>query len=672
MTGGVGVPPPAEPARDVPPRGDPAPARDLSAPDAVADSVSVLPLHGEGPPLLLISLTALSLGLLQLLLHIVESPVNPDEVEYFRATRWIADGLVPYRDFWEHHPPLHWYLLAWIAPFTREASFESFVAMRLAQLPLLLSTLAVFFGLLRAAGIRLAASVLAAALLLASTNRSLVEIRLDASANLFLLLGLLLVERARRGSADVGTARAGDSSRLAPCGTSTRRTTAFLAGVSLALAGLSSQRAAPLALAVLVFAAFDLGTGRPRLSRDGLLAGAGALATGVAAAALLATGGALGAAWEQGVRLNALYERLDLPRQGTTAFELASQLLQRPSAVAVVLLAAAGIFVVARKERPLLGFMARVAALAVVAAGLLAAIRSPFPYQFQFLLWLLAALSALALDRLLRIGPRAATATSLAVLTLSLASLSLQRTRTNWNVRTETVSHQDHILRSVDRLTPSGAVVLEGCGFAVNRLPAGEEWFLPSLVRDLADAGSLERLTAAELVRRRPALVVMDSRLVAYVLRDPPLAGWVARHYLPLERFLWIPAPNDVLPAGGSATWTILRDGAYRIVERPPVDGDPWRTAPFAFPFQRPRSATSYRQALSRTVHPRSGAIRLTVDGAERASDTRGLVGMKAGETLVAENPSGKPIELLVVPAFVPALFQSPYPLAWIEPGLEF
>jgi hypothetical protein len=628
--------------------------------------------HGDGPPLLLISVAALTPGLLQLLLHVVESPVNPDEVEYFRATRWIADGLVPYRDFWEHHPPLHWYLLAWIAPFTREASFESFVAMRLAQLPLLLATLAVFLALLRAAGIRLAASVLAAALLLASTNRSLVEIRLDASANLFLLLGILLVERARRGNTSAGISTGGDSAQLALRRTSARRTVAVVAGVSLALAGLSSQRAAPLALAILVLASVDLGAGRTRVSPDGLLAGAGALATGAAAAALLAASGTLGAAWEQGVRLNALYERLDLPRQGTTALELAGQLLLRPSAVAMVVLAAAAIFVVARRERPLLGFAARVAATAFVAAGLLAAIRSPFPYQFQSLLWLLAALSALALDRILRIGPRAAAAISLAVLALSLVSLSLQRTRTNWNVRLETVSHQDHILRSVDRLTPDGAVVLEGCGFAVNRLPAWKEWFLPSLVRDLAGSGALARLTPEDLVRRRPALVVMDSRLVAYVLRDPPLARWIARHYLPLERFLWIPAPNGILPAAGSARWTILQDGAYRIVERPPADGDPWRTTPFAFPFQRPRSATSYRQILSGAATPRLGDIRFTVDGTGRTPDAKGLVRLRAGETLGAENLSGTPVELLVVPASVPALFDSPYPLAWIEPGLEF
>ena len=35
-------------------------------------------------------------------------PINWDELEFFRATKWIAEGRVPYRDFWEHHTPLAW------------------------------------------------------------------------------------------------------------------------------------------------------------------------------------------------------------------------------------------------------------------------------------------------------------------------------------------------------------------------------------------------------------------------------------------------------------------------------------------------------------------------------------------------------------------------------------
>src|SRR5207248_600379 len=39
-------------------------------------------------------------------------PLNWDELEYFRATEWVRHGLVPYRDFWEHHTPLQWFLFA--------------------------------------------------------------------------------------------------------------------------------------------------------------------------------------------------------------------------------------------------------------------------------------------------------------------------------------------------------------------------------------------------------------------------------------------------------------------------------------------------------------------------------------------------------------------------------
>src|SRR4051812_26347104 len=42
--------------------------------------------------------------------------LNYDEIEFFRASDWIRQGLVPYRDFWEHHTALAWYLFA---PFTR-------------------------------------------------------------------------------------------------------------------------------------------------------------------------------------------------------------------------------------------------------------------------------------------------------------------------------------------------------------------------------------------------------------------------------------------------------------------------------------------------------------------------------------------------------------------------
>ena len=45
-------------------------------------------------------------------------PINWDEIEMFRATDWVRQGLVPYRDFWEHHTPLQWFLFAPVAALT--------------------------------------------------------------------------------------------------------------------------------------------------------------------------------------------------------------------------------------------------------------------------------------------------------------------------------------------------------------------------------------------------------------------------------------------------------------------------------------------------------------------------------------------------------------------------
>ena len=41
-----------------------------------------------------------------------------DEVGYFRATDRVAQGRAPYRDFFEHHPPLQWVLVAPVARLT--------------------------------------------------------------------------------------------------------------------------------------------------------------------------------------------------------------------------------------------------------------------------------------------------------------------------------------------------------------------------------------------------------------------------------------------------------------------------------------------------------------------------------------------------------------------------
>src|SRR2546430_2701672 len=67
-------------------------------------------------------------------------PLNWDEVEYFRATDWVSRGLVPYRDFWEHHTPLQWFVFAPVAAFVRSPGASAILAMRWAQVPLWIAT----------------------------------------------------------------------------------------------------------------------------------------------------------------------------------------------------------------------------------------------------------------------------------------------------------------------------------------------------------------------------------------------------------------------------------------------------------------------------------------------------------------------------------------------------
>src|SRR5438270_8777340 len=60
-------------------------------------------------------------------------PLNWDEIEYRRATAWVWSGLVPYRDFWEHHTPLQWFVFAPIAAIARGPGVSAIVALRFAQ-----------------------------------------------------------------------------------------------------------------------------------------------------------------------------------------------------------------------------------------------------------------------------------------------------------------------------------------------------------------------------------------------------------------------------------------------------------------------------------------------------------------------------------------------------------
>ncbi|MCU1350736.1 MAG: hypothetical protein JWO56_3766, partial [Acidobacteria bacterium] len=124
-------------------------------------------------------------------------PVQYDEVEFFRATDWIRRGAVPYRDFWEHHTPLFWYLFAPFSFFARGAGTGAIIAMRAMQLPLWIATFALLYHLMRRAGISRFGAAVALVLAIASPSmqEQIAEYRVDALSTMLYLLALVLATR---------------------------------------------------------------------------------------------------------------------------------------------------------------------------------------------------------------------------------------------------------------------------------------------------------------------------------------------------------------------------------------------------------------------------------------------------------------------------------------------
>ncbi|HET8798547.1 MAG TPA: hypothetical protein VFO89_12715, partial [Thermoanaerobaculia bacterium] len=74
-----------------------------------------------------------------LFLHFLH-PLNWDEIEFFTATKWIGEGRVPFRDFWEHHAPLMWFLFAPVTWLSDSPGIDAILLLRWAQIPVWMAT----------------------------------------------------------------------------------------------------------------------------------------------------------------------------------------------------------------------------------------------------------------------------------------------------------------------------------------------------------------------------------------------------------------------------------------------------------------------------------------------------------------------------------------------------
>jgi hypothetical protein len=488
---------------------------------------------------------AAALRLLQLgRLH----PVVWDEIEFFHATDWVRRGLVPYRDFWEHHTPLQWFVFAPIVALTRSPGVSAILFLRWAQLPLWILTFVLLAAWMRRAGASKAAVLVAVLLAICSTQFMLaaIEYRLDTLGCLGYVAGLFLLQRDR----------------------------AFGAGVALCLAGLANMRLGPLlVVTVIVFVV--------RAWRPGLRLIAGGLVTFAAAASYFVFTHSAAMAIRRVLMDNyiggrdepavpfAFFKRFATPF-GLVAHGFDAGAIDAGSIVVFFAAFAATVYVLwaRRRTRDDLWILA-----VLQTVNFLVVATMKYIYHYHFLIVTLLALPfvALACDAMLARGRTRVVAGAVAV------ALAVSVYASVFRGKEDDLDYQDVIMREADRLIPPGGRVFDGVGYAIRREPAYRYWFLAALIYSLERNGTYEHY---DIEADPPAAVIADVPTARWLIAHPRLAEFVRRHYLPRWPELLLPGMNARLtPQRPSQRWIVPVDGMYDV-HAPPglqltVDGIP-------------------------------------------------------------------------------------------------
>lgn len=556
-----------------------------------------------------------------------------DEVEFFRATRWLAEGNVPYLDFWEHHTPLQWLLFAPVAAMAGGPASGSVLLMRWAQLPLWMAMFWLVLRLGRRAGPQRSGLAMAVLLLLLSSTflHRAIEYRVDVPGNLAFLGALLAVS----------------------FGTTRRSWIVF--GALMSAAVLANMRLGPLVVFTGALMLFWRGDER----RWGFHPRALWMAAGIASVALVFFGGlaatrSMDAFFANVVGFNRLYGRVLSVRNFGETLLIPVWTLDL-AGCAFWLVGGAGLWIALRGIRE----PGPLQVIAVVALAGMAGVWSMhvvYDYHFQNTWLLLVPYAGVALERVWRSQWRHA------VVGLAAVALCLEVAKTTPTFGAG-LHYQDSVMRAVDRTTLPGETVFDGTGYALRRRPAWRYWFLTTGVRFLSAQGLLERYDAPQMAAHPPAAIITDYRLMQHFELFPRLRSYVLAHYLPLYRDLWIPGMTARIgPAPRRFVWTVPRAGRYDAWTSDLLAKHPWVSRPLEYATTRPANAAAFRIPL-RELPPYAASLRWSVDGRPLAAGTRSLQLPKGARVeLIASAPA--PAGVLLVPHGITTLC--------IAPGEEF
>jgi hypothetical protein len=571
-------------------------------------------------------------------------PISWDEIEFFRATRWTAQGRVPFRDFWEHHLPLQWIVFAPAARWLAQGpGVEAILAMRIAQLPLLAMT---FLLLARIAGRdRTDLSFIGVVALLFCSPlfaNAALEYRVDTLGVALLVAGLATA--VRQGSAWPWP----------------------IAGALLALAVLANMRLAPLVIVLAVLlAVIDPREGRVAFRPATLLMTGGVFPVAAAFVLWLHFTGAWSSfvegVFEYNRISNAMIEEI---ASGSRMDLLLSAFHNRDAGIlAVVVLAVIGMLSrTASLRRPdavhLTGF------LAIASLGLVLATGVQYPYHLLTTFVLLLPASMRGLEAVLVPGRRPRWAGI--VIAVAWIACGVQTTHVFRAGFGERIRYEDEVMTAVDTWTSPGATVLDGVGYALRREPAQHYWFLPAGVRVLSAQGRLQTADLEQFLANPPGAIIYGVRLRSWFQEKQAVQAWAMRHYAPLYRDLWLPAPSAVLDGQpGSVRWVVPARGRYRIVFSPLLARHPWLSRPHEYLVMDGDVAAGMEIPIARLPRGSSEGLRWMVKGRERRPE-RGVLMLEKSDHLELHAPAGLRGGLMLVPEGIDVLCRPAATRFWL------
>jgi len=545
-------------------------------------------------------------------------PLNWDEIEFFQATNWIAQGRMPFRDFWEHHTPLVWFLFAPFTLVTESPGVDAILVLRWAQIPLWIAVFCLANIWMRGAGIAAFARWSAMAIALCSSLFMIpaVEYRVEALGCALLVGGLVLAQKERY----------------------------FLAGAAFCLAGFANLRLGPV-LVVAVIALLVV----HRLRSWPIVAGG--LVTLLAALGFFYANGMLGPLYQQ-VWVDNLAEKFASPVEAgfihrllvpfgvrllatDRTFELAAVDF---GGIMVLLVGLAGIVHAMRRG----GGLRVIALLQITNLLFIASMKFIYNYHFALAVILMIPLIAAVVEQV----PRRSVV--LAILTIALGvSVFASVFRGKELDR----AYQDRIMREVHARTRPGEEVWSGVPWALRREPAYRFWFLPELSRQLVKNDLAPKYQPLD----PPAAVVFDHNVLMWIgTVQRELAPYFVRHYIPVWRELWVPAMNGMLRPGEAREWVVPRSAEYRSHASGELARHPWFTDPLRVATYKREDASKLMMKLG-AMH--TLALSIHVDGEPVSGD---VLHLRKGQKVSIANTSDRRIGVILLSSDDMELFRQP------------